>query len=86
MLRFATGVGATFNWILLGFSRWVPECPKQQFLNRPGLFIVHMVQGATMVVCNEGSGYTLPKQNSKVVNLGEQHLVHKFRGANVKHL
>lgn len=62
MLRFATGVGATFSWILLGFSRWVPECPKQQFLNRPGGFIVHMVQGATMVVCNEGSGYNLSKK------------------------
>lgn len=38
-----------------------PNAQKQQFPNRPGGFIVHMVQGDTMVVCNEGSSYSLPK-------------------------
>lgn len=39
-----------------------PNAQKQQFPNRPGGFIAHMVQGDTMVVCNEGSSYSLPKK------------------------
>lgn len=43
-----------------------PNAQKQQFPNRPGGFIVHMVQGDTMVVCNEGSSYSLPKKIKKL--------------------